>query len=126
MLQQLYLLNIAEYFSTKCLNFIQIFNNKNIISLGGNQAYYKIQVSNNFQTIECRKDGTSLDNTLIPWRKLAYTISSEAKYWGQCLYRQFMKLIQVIKYKMPIIGYFKIVKIKMVTSLGNTALMAEV
>ncbi|MDB5228313.1 MAG: hypothetical protein JWN78_2506 [Bacteroidota bacterium] len=73
----------CEYFSTKMIEALAKYSTtKNIISLGGNQAYYKIQFSNDFKNIECRKDGTFLDNTLIPagfWRT---NISNEAKYWG--------------------------------------------
>lgn len=73
----------CEYFSTKMFESLSNFSTtKNIISLGGNQAYYKIQFSNNFQNIECRKDGTFFDNTLIPGGNWHTQFSSEAKYWG--------------------------------------------
>lgn len=73
----------CEYFSTKMFEALAKFSTtKNIISLGGNQAYYKIQFSNNFKNIECRKDGTFLDNTLIPAGTWHTQFSSEAAYWG--------------------------------------------
>lgn len=73
----------CEYFSTKMFEALSKFSTtKNIISLGGNQAYYKIQFSNKFQTIECRKDGTFLDNSLIPASTWRTQFSSEAKYLG--------------------------------------------
>lgn len=73
----------CEYFSTKMFESLSHFSTtKNIISLGGNQAYYKIQFSNNFQTIECRKDGTFFNNTLIPAGNWRTQFSSEAAYWG--------------------------------------------
>jgi len=72
----------CEYFSTKMFESLSRFSTtKNIISLGGNQAYYKIQFTNNFKTIECRKDGTFLDNTLIPAGTWRTQFSNEAKYW---------------------------------------------
>jgi len=73
----------CEYFSTKMFEALSKFSTtKNIISLGGNQAYYKIQFSNNFQTVECHKDGTFLDNTLIPAGTWHTQFSSESAYWG--------------------------------------------
>jgi len=73
----------CEYFSTKMFEALSIFSTtKSIISLGGNQAYYKVQFSNNFKTIECRKDGTFLDNTLIPAGSWHTQFSSESAYWG--------------------------------------------
>jgi hypothetical protein len=73
----------CEYFSTKMFEALSSFSNtKNIISLGGNQAYYKIQFSNNYKNIECRKDGTFLENTLIPAGTWRTQYSNEAKYWG--------------------------------------------
>lgn len=73
----------CEYFSSKMFDALRKFSStKNIISLGGNQAYYKIQFSNNYQTVECRKDGTFLENTLIPAGTWHTQFSSEAKYWG--------------------------------------------
>ncbi len=73
----------CEYFSTKMFDMLSDFSStKNIICLGGNQAYYKIQFSNNYQTVECRKDGTFLDNTLIPAGNWRTSYSNEAKYWG--------------------------------------------
>lgn len=73
----------CEYFSTKMFKALSDFSSsKNIISLGGNQAYYKIQFSDNYRTIECKKDGTFLDNTLIPAGNWRTNYSNEAKYWG--------------------------------------------
>ncbi len=73
----------CEYFSSKMFNALAEFSSqKNIISLGGNQAYYKIQFSDNYKTIECRKDGTFLDNTLIPAGNWRTAYSDEATYWG--------------------------------------------
>ena len=73
----------CEYFSSKMFNALAEFSlQKNIISLGGNQAYYKIQLSDDYKTIECRKDGTFLDNTLIPAGNWRTAYSDEAKYWG--------------------------------------------
>lgn len=73
----------CEYFSTKMFDALREFSHtKNIISLGGNQAYYKIQFKDNFKTIECRKDGTFFSHSLIPagtWRTL---FSNEAQYLG--------------------------------------------
>lgn len=73
----------CEYFSTTMFESLSKFSTtKNIVSLGGNQAYYKIQFSNNYQNIECRKDGTFLENTLTPAGNWHTQTSSEAKYWG--------------------------------------------
>lgn len=73
----------CEYFSTNMLKALSSFSaTKNIISLGGNQAYYKIQFSDNYKNIECRKDGTFLENTLIPAGYWHTQTVSEAKYWG--------------------------------------------
>ena len=73
----------CEYFSTKMFNALAQFSkSKNIISLGGNQAYWKIRFSDNYQKIECRKDGTFFENTLIPAGLWRTSFSNEAKYLG--------------------------------------------
>lgn len=73
----------CEYFSTKMFDALRVFSQtKNIISLGGNQAYYKIRFKDNFKTIECRKDGTFFSNTLIPAGVWRTQFSNEAQYFG--------------------------------------------
>lgn len=73
----------CEYFSPKMFDALREYSQtKNIISLGGNQAYYKIRFKNNFKTIECRKDGTFFSNTLIPAGTWRTQFSNEAQYWG--------------------------------------------
>lgn len=73
----------CEYFSAKMFDMLADFSSsKNIISLGGNQAYYKVQFSNNYQTVECRKDGTFLDKTMVPAGNWRTNSSNEAKYFG--------------------------------------------
>ncbi|MCO5248818.1 MAG: hypothetical protein M9887_07725 [Chitinophagales bacterium] len=73
----------CEYFSPKMLDALSKFSQtKNIISLGGNQSYYKVRFKDNFNTIECRKDGTFFTNTLIPAGSWRTQFSNEAQYWG--------------------------------------------
>ncbi|MBK9328820.1 MAG: hypothetical protein IPM95_05760 [Sphingobacteriales bacterium] len=73
----------CEYFSTKMFESLRNYTaTKNVISLGGNQAYYKVRFSDNFNTIECRKDGTFFSNTFIPAGLWRTPFSNEAKYWG--------------------------------------------
>lgn len=73
----------CEYFSSGMFDALRVFSQtKNVISLGGNQAYNKIQFKDNFKTIECRKDGTFFSNSLTPAGTWRTSFSNEAQYFG--------------------------------------------
>jgi len=66
----------CEYFSTEMYSQLKkIGLTKNILSLGGNQIYWKIDWHDDFKTIECRKDRSYFDSTLsagMHWRNNWY------------------------------------------------------
>jgi hypothetical protein len=73
----------CEYFSPKMYtNLIEFSQNKNIISMGGNQVYWKILFKDDFSTIECRKDGTYFDSDLISGGLWRTNLTSEASILG--------------------------------------------
>ncbi len=58
----------AEYFTEKMYNnLVSLLENNNIslLSLGGNQMYWKTYWHNDYQYMECRKDLTSFDNHIL-------------------------------------------------------------
>lgn len=73
----------CEYFSTKMYNNTNLLKQtKNIISLGGNQAYWQVKFSNDFSQIECHKDGTYYDNSIIHGGMFRSLLNSESLLWG--------------------------------------------
>ncbi len=64
------------------LKLEELCETKNVISLGGNQCYYKVIWSENFTKVECRKDGTWHDNTIMPGGTWASSLTTEARLLG--------------------------------------------
>jgi hypothetical protein len=60
----------CEYFSEKMydnLNHLVKSEKKSLISLGGNQVYWKTQWNDDYSIMECRKDLTSFDNSVFDY-----------------------------------------------------------
>ncbi|MBK9635323.1 MAG: hypothetical protein IPO64_12705 [Bacteroidetes bacterium] len=55
---------------------------KNIISLGGNQLYWKVKFLNNYSEIECRKDGTYYENDVKHGGNFRSVLQMEASLLG--------------------------------------------
>ncbi len=73
----------CEYFSPEMFQALETFSaTKNIIALGGNQAYNKITWHDDYTRIECRKDGTLHENTIMPGGVWRSSFTSEARIWG--------------------------------------------
>jgi hypothetical protein len=62
----------CEYFSSKMYSsLIDLTKTRNLVSMGGNQIYWKIKWNSTFDTLECRKDWSFFKNSLQPgmhWR----------------------------------------------------------
>jgi len=73
----------CEYASEKMyskLNALKV--TKNIISLGGNQLYWKVKFLNNYSEIECRKDGTYYENDVKHGGNFRSVLANEASLLG--------------------------------------------
>lgn len=70
----------CEYFSSKMYsNLKEMLKTKNLLALGGNQVYWKIKWHNDFTLMECRKDQSFFNNSLIPgglWRDSYFSESN--------------------------------------------------
>ncbi len=62
----------CEYFSAGMYrNLENLSQTRNLLSLGGNQIYWKIRWNDDFSQVECRKDRSFFEGSLIPgmhWR----------------------------------------------------------
>lgn len=73
----------CEYASEKMYNKLNALKTtKNIISLGGNQLYWKVKFLNNYSEIECRKDGTYYTNDIKHGGNFRSVLASEASLLG--------------------------------------------
>lgn len=73
----------CEYISPKSYQNLKKWSqNMNIISLGGNQIYWKVMYTENYDTVYCRKDGTFFTGTDIPGGKWRNNFTSEAHFLG--------------------------------------------
>jgi len=73
----------CEYFSSEMFkNLVALSKTKNLISLGGNQMYWKIKWNKNYTELECRKDGNFFSNSDIPGGLWRNQLTSEARILG--------------------------------------------
>ncbi len=73
----------CEYFSTGMFHTLDSFAQcKKLLSLGGNQMYWKIRWDRDYTRIECRKDGNYFEGSNIPGGKWCNPHTSEARVLG--------------------------------------------
>ncbi|MCT4665747.1 MAG: hypothetical protein N4A45_10985 [Flavobacteriales bacterium] len=73
----------CEYFSPKMMsNFIKITKDRNILSLGGNQLYWKVKWNKEYDEIFCRKDGSFYKDSDEPGGLWRNGLISEARILG--------------------------------------------
>ena len=73
----------CEYFSPAMFeNLEKLADSVNIISMGGNQLYWKVRWHNNYTLLECRKAGTFFKDTYIPGGLWRTETTSEARLLG--------------------------------------------
>jgi len=73
----------CEYFSPSMYKTLkELTDEANLLSLGGNQVYWKVRWHDTFKTIECRKDGEFFENTMIPGGQWRNSQTNEAKLLG--------------------------------------------
>ncbi|MCP4121038.1 MAG: hypothetical protein GY751_04735 [Bacteroidetes bacterium] len=73
----------CEYFSPEMFSQLeQLKKTRNIISMGGNQCYYKITWNADFTIIENRKDETLHHNTMMIGGLWRSNFTTESRLWG--------------------------------------------
>ncbi len=73
----------AEYFTPEMYSKLLHFTKKaNLISMGGNQVYWKIKWDTTYEVLECQKPGGFFSNSVIPGGQWRSKISSEAQMLG--------------------------------------------
>ncbi len=73
----------CEYFSPGMFETAAYMaQHKKLISLGGNQMYWKVRWHRDFTLLECRKDGDFFDGSDIPGGMWRNTLTSEARILG--------------------------------------------
>ena len=75
----------CEYISnatySKLMDLVDV-DGKSIMSIGGNQIYWKTKWNENFQTMECRKDLTMFENSFSLGGMWKHNFKSEDKFLG--------------------------------------------
>ena len=75
----------CEYISSKTYNkLISLVKNsdKSLISIGANQAYWKVKWDSDFETMECRKDLTFFKDTYSFGGMWKHNFKNESKFLG--------------------------------------------